>query len=45
MIKENLEQVSDNRTKSIMHNNNTINKHSKLTKPFCDKLSNERYVG
>ena len=23
-----------------MHNNNTINKHSKPTKPFCDKLSN-----
>ena len=40
IIKENLEQVSNNRTKSIMHNNNTINKHSKLTKPFCDKLSN-----
>ena len=42
MIKENLEQVSDNRAKSIskMHNNNTINKYSKLTKPNCYKLSN-----
>ena len=42
MIKKNLEQVSDNRAKSIskMHNNNTINKHSKPTKHFSDKLIN-----
>ena len=42
MIKEDLKQVSDNRTKSItkMHNNNTIVKYSKPTKPNSDKLSN-----
>ena len=42
MVKENLEQVSDNRAKSIskMQNIKTINKHSKPNKPFCDKLSN-----
>ena len=42
MTKENLEQVSNNRVKSIskMHNNNTINKYLKPTKPNIDKLSN-----
>ena len=42
MIKENLEQVSDNSAKSIskMHNNKTINKYSKPTNPNSNKLSN-----
>ena len=42
MIKENLEQVSDNSAKSIskMHNNKTINKYSKPANPNSNKLSN-----
>ena len=42
MIKENIEQVSDNRAKSInkMQNNNIVNNYLKLTKPNSDKLSN-----
>ena len=41
-IKKKLRTSKLNRAKSIsqMHNNNIINKHSKPTKPFCDKLSN-----
>ena len=38
MIKENIEQVIDNRAKSKMHNINTINKQTKPTKLFSDKL-------